>query len=140
MARQLTVETEAQIDDAYRVVSQELGLFVDKVNRSAERALRKAGRVIIETTTPLVPIDTGALRKTGRFVVEKEPAVGGTFLNVSYGDAEGEGEVHYAVFVHEDLTARHKIGQAKYLENGVRLSLPKVLEILKVNLKDVVER
>ena len=37
----------------------------------------------------------------------------------------------YALFVHEDLTARHKVGQAKFLEQALLENKPQILSILR---------
>ncbi len=70
-----------------------------------------------------VPVDTGALRDSG--FVDK-PEFDGNKLSVKFG--YGGGDVDYAIVVHEDLQAIHKVGQAKYLESVIMESAPYLLE------------
>jgi hypothetical protein len=61
-----------------------------------------------------VPVDTGALRASGTVLL---PAFTeqGPVVEFGYGGAA----VDYAVFVHEDLTKHHPVGNAKFLEGPV---------------------
>jgi hypothetical protein len=61
-----------------------------------------------------VPVDTGALKASGRV----EPASEG--LMIASVIAYGGDEVDYALIVHEDLEAHHPNGKAKYVEGPVR--------------------
>lgn len=82
-------------------------------------ALYREGERIMEQSKRLVPVDTGALRSTGHTAL---PVRDGNKITVTLGyggpagAAFGGREVGYAIYVHENLTARHKVGQAKYLE------------------------
>lgn len=98
------------------------------------RGLYREGERIMAASKPLVPVDTGALRSTGYVALPKidgsrvsleigygGPAGGnqqtGPFISPRSGRTVLPGQpVGYAVVVHEDLTARHTVGQAKYLE------------------------
>jgi Bacteriophage HK97-gp10, putative tail-component len=61
-----------------------------------------------------VPVDTGALRASGT-VALPEYTEGGVVVEMGYGGAA----VDYAIFVHEDLTKHHPVGNAKFLEGPV---------------------
>lgn len=65
------------------------------------------------------PVDTGALRATGR--VERPEWTSRT-VRVELGF--GSSAVPYALVVHEDLDAFHTVGQAKYLESVLNESAP----------------
>ncbi len=41
----------------------------------------------------------------------------------------------YAVFVHEDLEARHTVGQAKYLEDAIANNRDAILSIIRSRLR-----
>src|SRR3990167_2417631 len=79
---------------------------IDALVEQAERIMNDAkGRT---------PVDTGALRSTGR--VRRD----GATVTMSFGGrAFNNKVVRYAVFVHEIMWYKHKIGQAKFLENAV---------------------
>lgn len=66
-------------------------------------ALVKLAKVILAEANQLCPIDTGNLRKSGVVIDQGDKVI------VAY-------TIDYATYVHEDLNARHKIGQAKFLE------------------------
>lgn len=91
-------------------------------------ALYTEGEAIMGHSKPLVPVDTGALRSTGHV---QPPKLEARTVRVTLGyggpagtdgvSAEGAGRyVGYALKVHEDLAARHRTGQAKYLEQPAR--------------------
>lgn len=69
---------------------------------------------IIEDAKSRTPIDTGALRSTGRARRD------GATITMSFGGRATNGKiVRYAVYVHEITWYKHKIGGAKFLENAV---------------------
>ena len=113
-----------------------------RVPREVELGL-KAGLVEAAETTMTkakrrTPVDTGALRSSGHV---QPPKREGTELHVlfGFGGPAGAGNlgetndepVGYAVYVHEDLTARHKVGQAKYLESAVNDMRAKYPDIIR---------
>jgi len=74
-----------------------------------ERGLKRAGLFLQRESQKIVPVDTGTL-KNGAFT--RNIGGSGFDANVVVGYV-----ADYAVYVHEDLQARHKPGkQAKYLE------------------------
>lgn len=72
---------------------------------------REAEAVITAAKQQYVPVETGALRASG-FVAP--PHVSGHRVAVVMGF--GGPSAPYALIVHEDLTKRHPVGSAKYLE------------------------
>jgi hypothetical protein len=58
------------------------------------------------------PVLTGALRKTEKLIGPSQQGKSIVVLIVAGGS-----EAPYAVVVHEDLEAFHKVGQAKYIES-----------------------
>jgi len=80
-------------------------------------ALQQEADAILEASQPLVPVDTGSLRRSGRVddVVLNGPVVSS---GVRYGGREGIlGRIpeQYAYIVHENVTTHHPIGQDHYL-------------------------
>ena len=80
--------------------------------RGLRKGLLKAGLALQRESQKIVPIDTGVLRNSASTRLEdwgfQSKAI------VGY-------ETDYAIYVHEDLEARHKPGkQAKYLEQPLR--------------------
>jgi hypothetical protein len=103
-----------------------------KLNKEQKRLLAKAikdeSEEVMTASKEQVPVDTGALRSTGHVQdpVTKRNEVS---ITMGYGGIAGPGgpfiskktgkvvtEVGYAVAVHENLDAHHKVGNAKFLE------------------------
>ena len=81
----------------------------------AARALRHEAQEAFARSQDQVPVDTGALKDSGRV----RPELGGVFhagnevfVELTYGSTAAT----YAVPVHENLEAHHPHGNAKYLE------------------------
>ena len=86
-------------------------------------ALYREAQIEMTESKKRVPVDTGALRSSG--VVQK-PVFDGKNTSVKLG--YGGPSVDYALKVHEDLEAFHKVGQAKYLESVLMESAPYLLQ------------
>lgn len=83
------------------------------VMETAERLMLGAAQIVLRYTIPNTPIDTGALRRSGRAITRRTSS-GGVGGLVIFGNEE----VDYASRVHEDLSMPHRVGSAKYLEIG----------------------
>lgn len=93
-------------------------------SKEIESAFKKSLYQVVRETVPLTPIDTGRLvgsigevGSEGIFKIEKLRAVVGT-------------RIKYAVYVHEGHQ-KHRLGQRKYLETGLKKSIPKIREFFK---------
>lgn len=98
-----------------------------KAEARLARGLREKGETTMTRAKELTPVDLGALRSTGH--VEGPTRTGDQLrILLSFGGpagAEFGGKfVGYAIYVHEDLTKRHTVGQAKFLEQPVRELAP----------------
>jgi hypothetical protein len=85
-------------------------------------ALYREADGIIQESQGLVPVDTGALRSSK---YTEEPKTEGNMVTVDFGyggpaaqinPKTGESTEGYALYVHENLDAFHKVGTAKFLE------------------------
>lgn len=94
-----------------------LRTWSEKTQRKALTGLLQGGHEIVATSVRLTPKDTGNLRRQQSAEILDSNTV---FIFV---DAE------YAMRVHEDLEAYHRVGQAKYLETAVNQERRKVLEL-----------
>lgn len=97
----------------------------DQFAKGTERGVIKAGLFLQRQSQLVVPVDTGNLR-AGAFT-RKEAGTSGfkTVVAVGYVAA-------YAIYVHENLDARHKPGKiAKFLERPFRENKAKLLQIIK---------
>jgi hypothetical protein len=82
--------------------------------RVAAQALRHEAQEAFAKSQDLVPVDTGALKKSGRIIPETGVSTSGNevYVTLSYGSTAAD----YAVYVHENLESAHPHGTAKYLE------------------------
>lgn len=92
----------------------------ERLARALAGALYEEAEELMTAAKLLTPVDTGALRASGHVQL---PVREGSEVSVTlgFGGPAGSGQgqaknVGYAVHVHEDLGARHVVGQAKYLE------------------------
>lgn len=102
----------------------------DEPIRDLSGKLFRAGEKIMAVSKRLVPVDTGALRASG-FV--ELPEIQGDRVSVTL--AYGGPAADYAVPVHENLQARHTVGQAKYLEEPFLAAREGVLDELREALR-----
>lgn len=92
-------------------------------------ALYQEGEIEMTESKRRVPVDTGALRESGR----AESVENGAGVRLVYGDAA----VDYAWIVHEDLDAYHDDGTAKYLERPVLESLPHLADRVATRMQRI---
>lgn len=106
---------------------------VAQVRQAAARGLLLFGEAVMtDSKENFVPVDLGNLRASGH--------VRGPFFEA--GDIAvrlgfGGPAVQYALIVHEDMTARHTVGQAKYLELPVIQNAPKMAPFVAMHIRAV---
>jgi hypothetical protein len=112
---------------AYRTASgksvlEMLTEFGTKAETSLGAALYQEAQGIMAASQGLVPVDTGALRSSS-YVTEPERDVDRITVILGYGGVaakinpkSGQSTDGYAIIVHENLEAFHKVGTAKFLE------------------------
>lgn len=79
------------------------------------------GESIMTKAKLLCPVDTGNLRSTGHVEPPKHEG-GRVIVRLAFGGSATD----YAIYVHENLLARHPVGQAKYLEQPFLEEAPKL--------------
>ena len=85
----------------------------------AAKALYAEALVIRTESMRRTPVDTGTLRSTH---VVSEPTRSGNTIEVRIG--VGGPAAPYALYVHENVHARHGSGQAKFLESALLEAIP----------------
>ncbi len=83
----------------------------ERVTLASGAAIYEEGNAIMAVSRHLVPVETGTLRASG-FV--DMPHVEGMTVSVELG--YGGAASAYAMIQHERMDYRHRVGQAKYLE------------------------
>lgn len=86
-------------------------------------ALYVEAEILMGEAKERTPVDTGALKASGHVTL---PEIHGREIAVDmvYGGASAP----YALYVHEDLDAHHKVGQAKFLESVLVEQGPELAE------------
>jgi hypothetical protein len=82
-------------------------------------ALHEEAEELMTEAKRRTPVDTSALRSSGHVQI---PQVDQDSVSVTL--AFGGPAAPYAVYVHEDLTANHPVGQAKFLESVLTEAAP----------------
>lgn len=92
-----------------------------RISKAAQRGLQNAANVVLDEAVNRAPIETGALRGSGK------TAVSGMEAAIGFGSGT---TAQYAIVQHEKIGYQHKDGEAKYLENAVRAKQGDVLNII----------
>lgn len=99
---------------------------------AVERGLVKAGLFLQRASQKIVPVDTGALKNSA--FTRKEGEGLKTKVRVGYTK-------EYAIYVHENLEARHRPGKtAKYLERPARQLRKQMLEIVSKEIEKATKK
>lgn len=104
------------------------------VPKAAAEGLSVAAELTMTKAKKQTPVLSGALRSSGHV---RRPVIRGSKISVElgFGGPAGVGnmlgevsekDVGYAVYVHENLQARHKVGNAKYLERPLLAAGPTI--------------
>lgn len=97
-------------------VTKVIGKAVKETNMKIAEGIERASHIILKKALFYAPIDTGALRASGR--VETTGTGKGSRSKVIFG---GTRETYYALYVHENLEAAHNAPTcAKFLEKAAR--------------------
>jgi len=92
-----------------------------------EEALR-----IMAASQPLVPVDTGLLRSSGRVETENVPGPDAV-VKLSYG---GNGQAPYAIYVHERTGLNHPVGQDHFLSAPFYAATAGMAERLAASIRE----
>ncbi len=108
-------------------IQRELAARVKGNAKGMKRGLLKAGLFLQRLSMQIVPVDLNVLRPSAN--TRAEGSGKATSVIVSYG-------TDYAVYVHEDLEARHAPGkQAKFLEQPFREKKDRLKRIVMEEIK-----
>lgn len=97
-----------------REVTSNMRRSANGAQSGAARGARSLANQVLRESQSLVPVETGALKASGR--VESHMNMKGISVSVAYGARDARNSSRYAVYVHEDLNAFHPHGTAKFLE------------------------
>ena len=118
MANRVLLETDLKAS-AEAIVTK-LARIAAEAPQALGAELYREGQDVIANALPITPILTGALRRSGH-VDEPEMTGGGVSVTLGFGGDAAP----YAVYVHENLVARHAPPtQAKFLEDPLNAAVP----------------
>lgn len=110
----------------YKTVQSKLTSTMTKVDRGTRKATVAAAQEILKDSLSQVPMDTTTLAKSAYFKTMGNSKTGFS-AEIGYGGNKnpmnpktGQLASEYMIVVHEDLSARHPTGKAKFLEDPVR--------------------
>lgn len=97
-----------------------------KLKSELDNTVTKTALLVKGEAKRRTPVDTGRLR-----------------TSIQSRSTQLEGEVYtdvaYAIAVHENLKSRHPTGEAKYLENAIKNSMPKIERLFKKAINEVIK-
>lgn len=100
------------------IVLKTLDAVAERFAAQLPEALRAELEIEATESQQRTPVDTGALRRSTRVTVDGQGRE--TVGTIAVGGPAAP----YAVYVHENLSAHHPIGQAKFLESTITESAP----------------
>lgn len=93
---------------SFEKFKQALSHALENMPKQSEAyVIQEAEEVMDDSRRNYVPVDFGSLKESGEVRLERNDD--GVIVKLIYDEP-------YALVVHEDLEARHRAGQAKYLE------------------------
>ena len=111
-----------------KAIAAALKAHSGKCGRGVERGLKRAGLFLQREAQKVVPIDTTTLKNSAN--TRPEGKGFDTAVVVSFS-------TDYAVYVHENLEAKHKPGKsAKYLERPLREKRDRMGEIVRQAMRE----
>lgn len=126
------MKTSFEITGDKALEKQLRNMTANKLHAAGASLYQSAEMVMTKSKEEFVPVKTGALRSTG-MVQLPEIDSKSVSVTLSYGGPS----VDYAIIVHEDMTAHHPHGQAKYLETPLKASLEQIANKLSEDLSKV---
>ena len=111
---------------------------------SIPKILYRIGEQIMTEAKGQTPVDTGNLRASGH-VLPPEWIGNWVLVTLGFGGPAGAGkrqkkDVGYGLYVHENLTARHKVGNSKFLERPMLAWASKLEAKIGADLRAELER
>lgn len=100
-----------------RTIRARLPAVIADLNRGNARA-------ILAASQPLVPVDTGTLKRSGRVKRAAKGAARLIYGGPGFKNPRTKRNVDYAGYVHYRLDVKHPIGQAQFVGQPLRTERP----------------
>ena len=108
------------------LVLKNLSKLSSDIRSSAEKAVDGVVEGVLNESKMECPVDTGTLRRSGKPELTKDKD--NYYYVLGYN-------MEYALEVHENLYANHKVGKAKYLEDPVNRAAPTLLNKIEFAMR-----
>lgn len=102
----------------------ELQAKLNQIPNKTMSGVKKAIEIIYDASQPLVPVDTGRLKRSGKIIKLKDG------YKIHYRALNPKNKYNYAPIQHENLKFNHRVGQAKYLEQAVKSNMDKIKKVI----------
>ena len=109
---------------------QNLESIVNDLPNRTMKGIEKAMGIIYDDSQPRVPVDTGALKRSGAI---QEVDNG---MKIKYHSENPKNGYNYAVIQHENTSFKHRVGQAKYLEDAIKNNMDRIEDAI---VKEIVK-
>ena len=101
---------------------------INEIPQRTMNGVKMAIESLYTMSQPLVPVDTGRLKKSGKITKLEDG------YQLHYRAENPKNGYNYAPIQHENTQFKHKVGQAKYLEQPVRMNMDKIKEIISTEV------
>lgn len=109
---------------------------VEALSVAGELAIEGAGKVLLDASQQLVPVETGALKASGQVTKTGPHEIAVSYGRDDHAGLNGTSTSEYAIPQHEHLENNHPNGgQAKYLEAAMHANGPAILAALAEGLR-----
>jgi len=137
---QLGYRPVLSLNEGTSAIAKNIGQRLDKIKGRTAEGLREAGELILDTAVVLCPKDTYALAESKFLRIIHRPS--GPIAEIGFGRYGAPAKIpgrklpsEYAVYVHENMEVHHPIGQAKFLEEAMKLKATEALAIIRKRAK-----
>lgn len=101
------------------------------VKKEMKDALDKSAAVVERAAKHKVPVDTGHLKRS--IQKPKKPKAGDRQVLVG-------SDVKYALAVHKNKYARHRVGESEYLEKALKENEKKIIRFFKTMINNILNK
>ncbi len=119
-------------------LEKQIQVKIDSVKDVSEEALLSLGQDILDRSLEIVPIDTGALKKSA--FIESSKTTSGPSVTLGYNK---DGSAPHAVFAHEIGPYKSPTTpgtQYKFLEQPLHEKIPEIVKILRRNISQALRK
>lgn len=105
-----------------------LEVQINEIPQRTMKGVQLAIEHIYKMSQPLVPVDTGRLKRSGKITKLEDG------YQLHYRAENPKTGYNYAPIQHENTHFKHKVGQAKYLESPIIRDMDKIKEIISTEV------